>query len=434
MHLTDEQLDIKKDVLKWHKSFLLNQHSRNLNNEQDDNLDYGNPHQWITIGGFAGTGKTVLLADIVRDLSKKRFSIACCCYTGKAASVLKSKLEDYDVAHKVEYIGTIHSLIYQPIFTTDLKTNKKVISGWDKKTTIPYDIIVIDEASMVNYSIFDDLKSYNKPMIAVGDSYQLPPINDKDKDKNSEASNFNLMINPKYNLTTIHRQALNNPIIKLSINARLNGFINYGIYSKDVFKLSWTDPRTVNLFKSINFDPDTIALCGFNKTRVELNDLVRKEKKFTNKFPYTTERVICLKNNHDTKIMNGQLGTILWSFPKDDKTFDMTIEMDSRTINNDDDIYSTLAHRDCFLKVKYDDIWDEINANKWKKKYKHYNSIDFFDYGYVISVHKSQGSEWNRVVLFEQRPSFWSDDYWKRWLYTAVTRAKEKLFIVGNYW
>jgi len=60
--------------------------------------------------------------------------------------------------------------------------------------------------------------------------------------------------------------------------------------------------------------------------------------------------------------------------------------------------------------------------------------LDFYDYGYVTSVHKSQGSEWDRVILFEQRSKHWDDNFWARWLYTGVTRAINKIFIISNFW
>jgi ATP-dependent exoDNAse (exonuclease V) alpha subunit len=65
---------------------------------------------------------------------------------------------------------------------------------------------------------------------------------------------------------------------------------------------------------------------------------------------------------------------------------------------------------------------------------KGFPTIGFFDYGYCMSVHKSQGSEWQKVIVFEQRTKRWDDNYYAKWLYTAITRAKEKLFIIGDYW
>ena len=58
--------------------------------------------------------------------------------------------------------------------------------------------------------------------------------------------------------------------------------------------------------------------------------------------------------------------------------------------------------------------------------------IDAFDYGNCISVHKSQGSEWEKVVLFEQRTKRWDDKFYTKWLYTAVTRAKKKLLVISD--
>ena len=92
----------------------------------------------------------------------------------------------------------------------------------------------------------------------------------------------------------------------------------------------------------------------------------------------------------------------------------------------------------CFGQVTYTmfNQRKDSDVNKLKKYAikKGYTGVDYFDYGYVTSVHKSQGSEWERVVLFEQRTKYWDDQYYARWLYTAITRAKEKLFIISDYW
>ena len=67
-------------------------------------------------------------------------------------------------------------------------------------------------------------------------------------------------------------------------------------------------------------------------------------------------------------------------------------------------------------------------------KKRGFDTFDYFDYGYACSVHKSQGSEWDRVILFEQRTHRWEDAYYAKWLYTAVTRAKKKLFIISDFY
>ena len=192
--------------------------------------------------------------------------------------------------------------------------------------------------------------------------------------------------------------------------------------------MDWRELKCKELFNNLELDKETIILCGFNKTRNEINKSVRKRLGYTSEYPYPGERVICLKNNHNQRLMNGQLGYLSWVFPKNDSLYNVTIEMDDR-----DEPYSTFASRETFGKEQYADIW-KISETKDHRSHAGWKDVDYFDYGYSISVHKSQGSEWDRVILFEQRAKSWSDEYWRRWLYTAVTRAKERLFIISNYY
>ena len=151
---------------------------------------------------------------------------------------------------------------------------------------------------------------------------------------------------------------------------------------------------------------------------------------YKNATPYPGERIVCLKNNHDIKLMNGQIGTLLWLMPEEKDMYRLTIEVDGAF-----EPFECIAHMSTFGQVTYT-TYNEDQTTKDARSYardKGYE-LDYFDYGYCISVHKSQGSEWNKVILFEQRTQHWDDDYYKRWLYTGITRAKEKLMIVSDYW
>ena len=172
-------------------------------------------NSFITMGGYAGTGKTTLIGKLRKDLKLQypNIKIAFACFTGKAARVLKNKLTEAEAVCEGDSCGTIHSLIYSPI-----ENDKKEIIGWKRRNEMEADLIIIDEASMVDENIWKDLRSYGKPIIAVGDHGQLPPIN----------GNFNLMERPILRLEQIHRQMAENPIIKLSIMARKEGKINKG--------------------------------------------------------------------------------------------------------------------------------------------------------------------------------------------------------------
>jgi exodeoxyribonuclease-5 len=413
-----------------------------LSDEQNEVLDtiieqmeicgFDNPYYLrdlflIRIGGYAGTGKTTLLAYLRKKISAlyPKLCIAFVTYTGKASSVLKSKLDSHAVNTAKDYVGTIHGLIYKAETKWDRRLKSYVVVGWKLKDPddMYYDLIIIDEGSMVSAQIWADLKQMNRPIIVLGDHGQLPPIGDS----------FSLLANPDFKLKTIHRQALKSPIIALSKFVRENGYIPFNrIFSKDVFKLSWNHPKCKHVWKNrVVFDENLIILCAFNTTRQELNKEVRKKLDYTERIPCPGERIVCLQNNHRRGIMNGQIASLIWLMPENYNLFRMTLSVDGYP----EPIESTVSDK-CFGEVTYT-MYDRSEKSKKQFLYASQQGIspvDFFDYGYVMSVHKSQGSEWDKVILFEQRTKRWNDDYYARWLYTAITRARKKLFVISDYW
>lgn len=381
----------------------------------------------VIIGGYAGTGKTTLLSFLRKEIAKiyPKLSIAFVTYTGKASSVLKTKLDLQYIDTSNDYIGTIHGLIYKAKTVWDKGLKCFVIVGWELKgkEEFYHDLIIIDEASMVSKKIYDDLKKMGRSIISLGDHGQLPPIGD----------NFNLLKNMTFHLKNIHRQALNSPIIALSKFIREYGYIpSDRLFSKEVFKLSWRDKKCKHIWDNRTlFDNNLIVLCAFNATRVELNKRIRKKLDFTGELPIPGERVVCLNNDHKRGIMNGQIASIIWMMPEEQDLYRMTLEVDGYT-----DPIETIVAKKCFGQVTYT-MYDKSAKTKKQNTYvtdKGLGTVGYFDFGYTMSVHKSQGSEWEKVILFEQRTQRWDDQYYARWLYTAVTRAKSKLFIISDFW
>lgn len=390
-------------------------------------------HNYITMGGYAGTGKTTLICELRKQIHKlTKIEVAFVTFTGKASLVLKRKLEETEAIFNEDFVGTIHRLIYKPIFKKDPKTGNRTIVSWEHKfkDEMYFNLIIIDEASMVSKKLWNDLTYYNIPIIAIGDHGQLPPIGDQ----------FSLMLNPQLKLTEVHRQALDSPIIQLSMFIRKNGYIPHGMFEEDkplseqkVFKLSWNnDPRCQKIFRKIQFDnpnKDYIALCGMNKTRVRMNRLIRNMIGFTKNYPYQDDKVICLRNNYNTKIFNGQIGNVTGFVAHfSDELYNMTIDFGNNYI------VDSMVHKEFFGKKIYGDIYEMTTGKHIYSILKgtDFNSVDAFDWGYCITVHKSQGSEWDNVILFEERSYHSDDETHKRWLYTAVTRAKERLFVIVN--
>jgi exodeoxyribonuclease-5 len=377
---------------------------------------------YITVGGYAGTGKTHLATALrisLRDLNRT-MRVGFCAFTGKASSVLRERLESMGGLNEDDYIGTIHGMIYKPIIAKDENGRQKIV-GWKKRSELDYDVIILDEASMVSADLWGDLRSYDIPIIAVGDHGQLPPIGDR----------FSIVNRPDLVLNEIHRQALDSPIIRLSVEVRTSGEIPFGTFGGNVCKMRKSSPDFDDFFESLDFSqPTIVTLCGMNWTRVQLSRHIRKKCGYYGQMPCEGERIICLKNNRHTKLMNGQLGilgSISLSIPP--HIYEAVIKMDNIL-----GPYKTLVHSCCFGKKEYNGYYDEVSP----KKVEHiledtgYPGIDLFDFGYAISVHRSQGSEWDTVLLFEERSQYWDAEFYKRWLYTAVTRAKERLFIIAR--
>lgn len=373
--------------------------------------------QLLTMGGYAGTGKTTLVS-VFRSKLSERTRIAFAAYTGKAASVLRAKLIKANcLMVDSDYCGTIHSLIYKPVI--DPETGE--IIDWELQPGLDYDLIVIDESSMVSKNILDDLASYGIPILAIGDHGQLPPIE----------GSFNLMENPILRLEKIHRQSENNPIIKLSILAREEGFIPYQIYADGIAKVD-RKHKIISQFVSSSGDfMDTAILCGFNHTRVKINNQVRSFFKYSGPYPQEKERVICLRNNKEAKdcpVYNGIQGTVVSCDVKTDH-LKMEIKLDGEP----------LTYKGYVTKLAFGEKKPDLGRKPLiiKKKNKETGRTerkevypDVFDFGYALTVHKSQGSEWKRVMVIEEPCPYWDGNNWNRWLYTAVTRASEQLVIV----
>lgn len=418
IELSQDQSKCYKQIMDWITAF---QHPERSVQNQD----------LLTMGGYAGTGKTTLIGKIRNDL--KHYNIAFVAYTGKAAAVLRNKLKLFNGhIRSTDYCGTIHSLIYEPILDP---TTKEVI-GWQKVKMLNFNLIICDESSMVGEDIFDDLSSFGIPILAIGDHGQLPPIE----------GDINLMSHPDIRLEQIHRHAENSPIIKISMMAREEGFIPHGNYGTEVRKVNPSSGSITKFIENSSDFSDTAIICGFNKTRINLNQKVRAWFNYKDKYPQVGERIICLKNNKDARhcpIYNGVIGTVKdiidnYNFLKVEVAIDGEAEyykgkICPTTFNNEkpDFVHSFIEE---IIEDRHDYDVDRFattrstrrRVSETRKKY-----LDHFDFGYCLTVHKSQGSEWQRVMLIEQPCKFWSGDLWNKWLYTAVTRAKSELLIVS---
>lgn len=360
-----------------------------------------------TVGGYAGTGKTTLIKELISqigsmcDSDKNRFLVSVAAYTGKAASVLRKK--------GVSDASTIHQLIY--IYDPH-------VDRFFLRTSIPADVIIIDEASMVSASILKGLCSFKKPIIFVGDIGQLPPvICEESKDKDPR-----LLRHLDHRLRTIHRQNQRSGIVGLA----------YG-FRKGVPKSQWTDAPGVRLgdvklfqqsmlnLKSFGNGNIDQIICGTNKWRTNINKVVlstlyKNGKRSRKDGLEAGDRIMCLVNNHRVGVFNGLIATVKFAISVS-KTEYIANLVDEEGIEYKD----ILIDKKQFGKQKQEAKKDEEAMGRWRKNKR----LTFWDYGWCITCHKAQGSEWDSVLVYEDYPGDWKSA--PRWRYTAATRARRKL-------
>lgn len=327
--------------------------------------------QVMTLAGYAGTGKTTLIAHFVREWCNVAVAALC----GKAAHVLRSK--------NVE-AQTIHSLIYVPFENDEGKIRFVKRQTLDK----PAQVIIIDEASMVDHLTHRDLLSFGKPVLFVGDHGQLEPI----------GTNPGLMKDPHIRLENIHRQAASNPIIRLATAFREGRNVPY--WSDKEGRLLVTPRRHFNE----HIRDGVQIICGFNKTRHEINARIRAGLSIATPTPQIGEKIIFLKNSKEHGVFNGQQAVVT-----------RVGKVSSRKVNLE-------VFTDNGIKFELPCLTGQFGRNVIEDHKD--QSIAQADFGYAVTAHKAQGSEWDDVLVLEEIASLWNP---RRWQYTVATRAKERL-------
>jgi len=365
--------------------------------------------------GYAGTGKTTLAILLRQEFFNLKFAFLA--FTGKASSVLRKTLIDFESIDEKDFIGTIHSFIYKPIIKFNNVTKKDELIGWELKNPYEndFDIIIVDEFSMIDNKLLNDLKYFckQKLILFLGDPFQLGPISE-----NTSSIKYY-----DYLLTEIHRQAMDNPIIRISSFIRSENYTNlkYGKFSDDVYKIKFDFNYFDSLINKIDLmKNDIICLCYTNMNRKNLNNKIRENKNFNIETPYPGEKLICLQNNKNLGIYNGEIGTCIYSLFKDKDVLDVFVDFEDKSLSLD---VSSIIFYDKEHKINLTELYKN-NKNR---------DICYFDFGYAITVHKSQGSSWEKVILLDQKENYFKNrELYKRILYTAITRSKQKLLILSN--
>ena len=378
---------------------------------------YKNKEKYTVIAGYAGAGKSTLVRFIIEELKTygvKETDICFACFTGKAAQVLLKKGN--------KNVITLHKLLYKSI--------PKESGGFVRipNPSIPYKIVVVDEVSMAPKTLMDLLFKHNVYVICLGDPFQLPPV-DKKEDNH-------LLDAPHIFLDEIMRQAQESEIIQLSMAIRENRPIE-AFQGKEVQILNKEELNTGMLTWA-----DQI-LVATNATRVSINAQMRKLLNFGEQ-PQDGDKIICLRNywdcfsDNEEPLVNGTIGILKNSFltkrylPNIVKSIDglSHIDLIMGDFISDSGMYFHSLEMDKKMidTGEFSLDWKTVYQLNRNPKTRDIPPLEF-TYGYAITCHKAQGSEWDKVLVIEEKFPFDKIEH-ARWLYTAVTRSSEKLVLV----
>jgi len=388
--LSPQQIEAFDGVMAWHKT----------------------KEKRFVLAGYAGAGKTTLAKQIADEIGHN--GTIFCAYTGKAANVLREKecmnagtihsylysLTDHDREAMKILNEEMHRMLKMGDTATANRISEQVAEMRANYRKPKYDLnmqskladaklVIVDEYSMLSEELIKHIELVAKKVLYIGDPFQLPPVK-------GECS-----LQPDYFITEIHRQALDSPIIRYSKMVREGETISF--CSEGEFEYG---PQQ-NFGAEIYSDADQVIV-GMNKTRMEWNkrfrDLAGHEG-----LPRAGEKMICLKNSPVNGLFNGMIGYA---------ASDARPKRSEHYILDFDD--------NAGLNVYAGDI------NGTGDKYDGYNpyhrTLDRFDFGYAITAHKSQGSEFDKVVIYNQPIGRGVEA--QRWLYTSLTRAKKKCILV----
>jgi exodeoxyribonuclease-5 len=396
--------------------------------------------QTFYVAGYAGTGKTTI-AKVITDMIGREH-IAFMAFSGKAASVMRAK--------GCANANTIHSWIYSPVehlhecihcgfffghetiedhalgcphnlrrdpgaaviapekhdavFTLKDRLGEHWVQDdltekWSKEAP-DIRLIVLDECSMVSAELGADLESFGIPILVFGDPGQLPP---------PKGAGYFTDRTPDVFLEQIHRQALDSPIISMATMLRQNKTLRRGTMGNCVV--------TSRLKYDIFANPEAQILVGRNATRRSLNQQIRHRLGFRDTLPMVGEKLICLKNRPAAGMFNGTLWIVKEISWKETAT-----------------AWGKFMLAEAVL-VSEDTAALQVTVPLQGNSFTHPDGLDSippraqegwpFDFGYVLTVHKAQGSQWPHVIVLDEGFCWSREGNDFRWRYTAMTRAAE---------
>ena len=327
--------------------------------------------QVFCLNGLAGSGKTTLLCHVAGQYQHA----ALCSLTGKAASVLRRRGLP---------ARTLHSFFYRLVNAKKDKSGRDMLRFERQHGTgeLYSSLVLLDESSMIGEDIGRDLLNTGAKIVATGDPGQLPPVTGQ--------RFFN---RPDFTLTEIQRQAMDNPILRQAHAVRAGG-----TYADDGAEFRVAADGTDDDLRNA----DTV-LVWRNASRDHMNAVCRRVRGLWTPLPQPDEPMVCLKNAPQFGVFNGATYPLVRPFLHGDTS--ITLDVDGTVVTIPRVTFRSLASA----------LPDEVEVTT------------SFDFGYAMTVHKGQGSEWNSVVLIDE---YGRTEHRREWLYTGITRARERILVV----
>lgn len=369
---------------------------------------YNGNKQVFQISGAAGTGKTTLIRYLINEIKLEHDEVLFTAFVGKATlAMTRNGLN----------AKTLHSAICYCKDEPVLDENGNVVTEYNRRVTKRVftrrkkidpriRLIVVDEGSMVPAKMADWLLKFKVPIIVLGDLNQLPPV----------IGDSFFLKEPDVVLTQIMRQNSESPIPYFAQNVLQNGTkcLSPGLQIGNKINVLSKADITPELLKDYD-----VIICGTNKTRNNLNTYIR-ERIYgrTQEYPVIGDKLICRENDwtfsvDDVYLINGLIGYVTDIDLESISDYTMKIDFKPEFMDNE------------FKNVTLDRIYMGLSPND-KRFYR--SNYHKFEYGYAITCHLSQGSQYNRVLVFNE--SFGTAEERRKWLYTAVTRAIDKVTIL----
>lgn len=368
------------------------------------------------LDGYAGTGKTFVVEHVVGRMGINPDNVLAVAPTGKAARVL-ARRTDWPTS-------TIHRALYVPLEDPrvtrararleaaedpgEREEARQQLADAERQAELgfsrngadlsTYELIVVDEHSMVDERVAADLMALQKPLLLLGDPGQLPPV----KGRSGFAD-----VRPRVTLTEVMRQDEGSAILHAAAQARRGQPIRAGDYDDSpAFRV--VPPKTLGEDDYAGFD---VILVGTHKVRRGFNRRMRQVLGFDRDrpLPMADEPLVVRRNDYRLGVTNGQTVTAV----RDAEP----IDYDTASLSVRDDLDRVLDVTANVLRVRQHVERAEVYGVR--------GALDV-DLAYALTVHSAQGSEWDSVCVVDD----WPGNQRREWLYTALTRGSKHVTLV----